>query len=392
MAELRNTFAYVQAVEHRLKAAAALLSVSENTLRTMLQESGIEVKRANQNNPDAPAVRLFDLPTIFALAEWRASKKPSKLQGIKKPIVIAVEIIKGGTAKSTTAAETAVQLQLQGYKVLLIDIDIQANVTQLMGYEADLEDSEAESNGLSQEAIVNGTFANICSPFLVASGQRTKQQVEPVDASKIIKHPFGPSGPALIPSDTFFSDLEVAIANSGGPRELFFQRFFQVSESGGVPGLNVSDYDIIIFDCPPSVSFVATNAIAAADIIIAPVKMESFSVKGLSKLVSEMNTLHSVYPNNVTGTELIILPTFYSTNLKRVGRMQERLAQYRDRLAPCYIMSSEEFPASIEQYLPLTLVKPTSGPVKEYRMFVDHLEKTIEAVAKKKSLSAKKAA
>lgn len=388
MAELRNTFAYVDAVEHRLKAAAALLSVSENTLRAMLQESGIEVKRANQNNPDAPAVRLFDLPTIFALAEWRRNKKPGKLAGLKRPIVVAVEIIKGGTAKSTTAAETAVQLQLQGYKTLLIDIDIQANVTQLMGYEADLEEAEAAPNGLTQEAIVRGTFATVCSPYL------TKQiQSGPVDASEIIKYPFGPSGPALIPSDTFFSDLEIGIANiSRGPRELFFQRFFEMSAAGSVPGLNVQDFDIIIFDCPPSVSFVATNAIAAADIIIAPVKMESFSVKGLSKLVSEMNALESTYPNNVAGTELVILPTFYSTNLKRVGRMQERLAQYRDKLAPCYIMQSEEFPASIEQYLPLTLMKPTCGPVKEYRMFVDHLEKTIEAVAKRKVAAAKKAA
>ena len=118
MSELRPTYAFVANVEHRLKSAAALLGVSENTLRTTLAESGIEVRRANHDNPSAPAVRLFDLPTIFQIADYRRSKKLTKGPEGKKPIVIAIEIIKGGTGKTTTAAEVAVQLQLQGLKVL----------------------------------------------------------------------------------------------------------------------------------------------------------------------------------------------------------------------------------------------------------------------------------
>lgn len=385
MDQLRPTFAYVSGVEHRLKSAAALLGISENTLRTTLTESGIEVRRANQENPNAPAVRLFDLQTIFAIAEYRRTKKLTKGPEGKKPIVIAVEIIKGGTAKTTTTCEVAIQLQLQGLKVLVIDIDIQANLTQLMGYEADLSEDEAESFGLTKEAIVNGTFATICAPVI-------ERNARPVDASAVIKYPFGPSGPALIPSDTYFGDLENSIAKSSGPRELVFQRFFSESIAGRVPGLNVSDFDVVLFDCPPNVSFVATNAIACADIIVAPVKMESFSVKGLSKLVSEMNLLASTYPSNVSNPELVILPTYFSTNLPRVGRMQEKLAQYRDFTSPSSISQSEEFPKAIENYLPLTLTKPTCQPVKEYRMFVDFLIKKIFAVSKAKDLGNTKAA
>lgn len=388
MAEPRDTFAYLGEIEHRLKAAAALLSVSENTLRTMLQECGFEIKRANQNNPDAPAVRLFDIPTIFALAAWRRDKKPKLLEG-KKPVIIAVEIIKGGTGKSTTACEVAVQLQLQGIKVAVFDLDTQSNLTQLFGYEADLEESEAAAYGLTKNAIVQGTFADICLPLL---DQERKSRSNPSsqlsDVSTAIKRPFGPDGPSLIPSDAFFSDLEVAIGNSRGVRELFFRRVFNLSLEGKVPGLNIGDYDVIILDCPPSVSLVSSNAIAAADIIIAPVKMESFSVKGLSKLVQEKNSLQEAYPADLKDpSELVILPTFYSTNLKRVARMQERMAQYRDSMMPCSISQSEEFPTSIEAYLPLTLMKPTSAPVKEYRMFVDHLIKRIQAVAKRKAVN-----
>ena len=346
-------------------------------MRTILSESEIEVRRANQDNPAAPAVRIFDLPTIFKLAEWRRSKKQSKTIEGKQPIVIAVEIIKGGTGKSTTTCEVGVQLALLGLKVLLIDVDIQANLSQLMGYESDLESHEAAGLNLSQDAIVNGTFATICSPF-------TERLARRVDASPIIKYPFGPSGPAIIPSDTFFGDLERAIERSTGPRELTFKRFFEESIKGNVPGLNVSDFDVCIFDCPPSISFISTNAIAAADIIIAPVRMESFAVKGLSKLVSEMNAVVEAYEGQVQRPELIVLPTFFSTNIPRIGRMYDRLNVYRENLSPHSISQCEEFPKSIEHYLPLTLLKPTSEPVKEYRVFVDFLLKKIQGIARSK--------
>lgn len=375
MSDLRPTYAYIGVVEHRLKSAAALLGVSENTLRTTLSESGIEVRRANHDNPNAPAVRLFDLPTIFQIADYRRAKKLTKGPEGKKPIVIAIEIIKGGTGKTTTAAEVAVQLQLQGLKVLGIDIDIQANFTQLMGYEADLTEDEAALYGLTEEAIVNGTFATICGPFIERNGR-------PVDAKAIIKYPFGPSGPAIIPADTFFSDLEHDISKTGGKRELVFQKFFKESLAGNVPGLNVGDFDVVLFDCPPNISFVATNALASADIVIAPVKMESFSVKGLSRLIGEVHTLKTEYGSEVKEPELVILPTYYSTNLPRVGRMQEKLSQYRANTSPVSISQSEEFPKSTDNYMPLTVIKPTCQPVKEYRMFVDHLIKKINEVSK----------
>lgn len=380
----RPTFAHVDMIEHRLRATAALLSVSENTLRTMLAESGIEVRRANEENPAAPAIRIFDLPSIFKIAEWRRNKKLAKTPDRKKPVVIAIEIIKGGTAKSTSAAEIGVQLQLLGYKTMLLDIDIQANLTQLMGYEADLSEDEAEINNLTQEAIVSGTFATICAPF-------AERKPLTVDVKTVIKYPFGPSGPAVIPSDTFFGDLERALEKSTA-RELTFKRFFDASMRGEIPGLNVSDFDVIIFDCPPSISLVSTNAIAAADIIVAPVRMESFAVKGLSRLVSEMNALSDAYKGQLKIGEMIVLPTFYSTNVRRIGRMHDKLNMYRDNLSPQSIDQSEEFPKSIELYLPLTLTKPTCDAVKQYRVFVDHLVKKIQAISKSKDQTESKSA
>lgn len=366
MEPLRTTFADLLSIEYRLKGTAALLGVSENTLRNTLAKSEVPVKRTNQKNPNSPSVRIFDIDTVFRIADYRRENKLTPTPRGKSPVIVSVNLPKKGVAKTTTACEVAVHLQLRGLKVLAIDIDIQANLTQMLGYEADLTLAEAGDYNLTSDAIVTGTFYNLCAPLVDRNIPRT-------DARSIIKHPFGLYGPALIPSDTFLSDLEHAIARSTGPRELLFQKFFQQSAAGRISGLSVTDFDVVIFDCPPSTSFVSTNAVACADFVIAPVKMESFSVKGLSRLISEINAIETSYPTSTRKPELVILPTYLSTNLPRIARMQEKLSAYRTWTAPCAISQSEEFPKATEKYLPLTLCRPNCAPVREYAVFTQFL-------------------
>jgi chromosome partitioning protein len=367
---MRSTFALLENFVYRLKAASALLNVSENTLRSYIKDSGIDIQRANKANPASPAVRLFSIEDIFSIAKWRREKEFIKRipKGPLGATVISVSIVKGGTGKSTSAAEISVQLSLEGYRVLMIDLDVQSNVTQLWGYESDFTIDEATANGLSSEAIVDGTFSNICTQYIDSKNGRGSRMT---DVSSIIKKPFGPNGPSLIPSDTFLGDLEQSFAFAKGNRELVFRDLFKDSAAGLIPGLNVNDYDFIIFDCPPSLSFVSTNAIAAADFVVAPIKMDSFGLKGVSKLVSECNGLAQRSPE--VRPELVMLPTHYSTNISRVARMQQQLQAYKNNLSPTVISASELFPKSQENYLPLTLQQPTSNPVAEYRMFTEFL-------------------
>lgn len=372
---LRDTFANLEDFPNRLKAVSTLLGVTENTLRTTLQQSEIEVKRLSHENPNAPAIRIFDISTIFKLAQFRRKAAVTKVESVF-PEIIAVEIVKGGTGKSTTAAEVGVQLQLLGLRVLLVDLDSQANLTQLMGYEADLEPEEAEEYGVSQNAIVKETFATLVKAYVMKSIKG--------DYSSLIKKPFGEAGPALIPADTMVADIDKAVALEPGKREMIFRNIFKMSAEGKIPGFNVTDYDVVLLDCPPSVSFTARNAIAAADTIIAPVKMESFAVKGLSKLFEEIKDLRETYSESGLNPDVTILPTYYQTSLTRTARMQARLAKYRDLLAPVSISHCEEFPKSTDWYLPLTLVRPTLNAVKEYRTFAEWLAKKVLDNKKKK--------
>lgn len=368
MPAARPTFAQVDALQYRLRAAGALLGVTDNTLRSYADNAGIQVKRASDITPGAPAVRVFDTDVLFRLAQWRRSqnyiKGPNPAAG---PIVLTVDVIKGGTGKTTTSVETALHLQLHGLRVLLIDVDVQANATQLMGYEPDLTLDEAPGYGVSSQAIVQETFATVLLPFIESRNRGTSMRSSP---TALIKKPFGESGPHLIPADTFLGDIEPALANAKGQRELYIRQLLAASRTGSIPGFNISEYDVIIFDCPPSVSFTSTAALASADFVIAPIRLDAFSVKGLTKLMSEIDGLDNAYHLR---PELIILPTHYAPQLARIGRMQTQLNQYRDLLAPNVISSSEDFPKSLDSYLPLTLLKPTSSAAKEYKLFAEHL-------------------
>lgn len=375
---LKDTYANVSSRVHRVRAAATLFGVSDTTMRTYVDQSGIEVRRASDENPDAPPVRVFDVESLFAIADWRRSAGLAKVppgKG-KRPIVISVDVIKGGTGKSTTTGELGFHLQLMGYKCLLIDLDVQANLTQMYGYEADFEESEAEQYGLSQQAIVTDTFASLVIPFI--EGQRRGGSQSGPHHVNAIKKPFGEYGPSLIPADTFLGDMEQAVASSKGHRELIFSKMFAAALEGKIEGFDIAEYDVILFDCPPSISFCSTAALAASDIVIAPIKLDAFSTKGLTKLMSEMIALEEDYQLR---PDLIILPTHYAPNLARMGRMQNKLSVYHEHISPFAISASEEFPKSLDEYLPLSLQKPTSPSSKEYRAFAEFVAQRIADIA-----------
>lgn len=382
----RDTYAQTDALTYRLRAAGALIGVTDNTIRGYADNAGIPVMRASDLNPDAPAIRVFTPDVLFRIAHWRREQGYIKgpVAGAA-PVVITVDVIKGGTGKTTSACELALHLQLLGLRCLLIDLDVQANATQMMGYEPDLTLEEAPAYDLSERAIVTDTLASVLLPFI--DRQRGSAR-HPMPKISPIKMPFGSHGPHLVPADTFLGDIEQALANAKGQRELYLKRLLDESFRGNVPSFSVAGYDVVIFDCPPSVSYTSSSALAAADIVLAPIRMDAFSVKGLVKLMSELGSLDEAFH---VRPDLVILPTHYAPQLSRIGRMQVQLQRYRDLLLGCSITASEEFPKSLDHYLPLTLQRPTCTPSKEYRMVAEQMMPRILATASDKLRRAKAA-
>jgi chromosome partitioning protein len=199
------------------------------------------------------------------------------------PRIISLSIVKGGSGKTTTAVNIATCLSKLGKKVLLIDMDPQANATISMGVSEDLP-----------------------GVFEVLTEQKTLKET-------IIhtKH-----GPDLLPSSNKLSDLEVIIVKN--PQH-FSQPAYVLKNA-----IKDLDYDYILIDPPPSIGHLTVNALSAATDVIIPMQCEFLATKGLSNLLDTFElTKRNFNPNlNLLG----IVGTMYNskTSLSSVVLQETR--------------------------------------------------------------------
>ena len=149
--------------------------------------------------------------------------------------------------------------------------------------------------------------------------------------------------------------------------ELAIARWLANSRSGQDKDIDLSNYDVIMFDAPPAKNQTTRGALLASDFVIAPVSMEKYSTKSVSYLagvLAEMDAEHGKYP------ELIILGNFYDMTRVRVAAQVLALTkQYPDAWLNKQVSSSEEFRKvlSDEEGMPLALARPSSTAAHELR-------------------------
>jgi chromosome partitioning protein len=159
--------------------------------------------------------------------------------------IIAVTNQKGGVGKTTTSVNLAASLAETGRRVLLVDLDAQGNAT--MGSGIDKHDAEKTGYDLLmglariRDVIVYAPEAGY--DLLPGNGDLTAAEVE------------------LLGKDDRERRLRAALA------------YVQ------------NDYDLIIIDCPPSLSMLTVNALAAAHSVLIPIQCEYYALEGLSALL-----------------------------------------------------------------------------------------------------------
>lgn len=176
---------------------------------------------------------------------------------------------KGGVGKTTTAANFAAGLAQCGKRVLMVDIDAQANLSAHFGMMPD-----------EQEGVA--TMYDV-----LRYGQKIESIIQPADDNLW-----------LAPAGLLLSAADLELGGVIG-REQLLRKALQPVES---------DYDYIVIDCPPSLGLLSLNGLVASSRVLVPVQSEFLALHGVRQLLDTIDQVRSAYnPSLEVGGVLICL-------------------------------------------------------------------------------------
>lgn len=200
--------------------------------------------------------------------------------------IISIINQKGGSGKTTTTVNLGAYLANFGKKILLIDLDPQANTTIHLGlnpHEIEKSIYDVMMNSLSISKIFKQTE---------------------------VKNLF------ICPANINLSGVEIELAGVIGREVVLKDAIDNI----------VENFEYVLIDCPPSLSLLTVNALTAAKEIIIPVQTEFFALEGMGKL---FNTVEIVKKRlnkdlNITG----ILPTMFDGRTKLSREVIEKIKEH----------------------------------------------------------------
>ena len=228
------------------------------------------------------------------------SKKVIGIRRLKEPMptplktrVFTVANQKGGVGKTTTAVNVAAALAMGGLRVLVIDLDPQANACTALGIDRE----------------------NIDGMFEVLVNEKPIAQV--------VQKAAGFPHLECAPSDVSLAGAEVNMVSfvSRESRLKFaLDKFLQERETQG------QRIDYVIIDCPPSLGLLTVNALTAAEEVLVPIQCEYYSLEGLTLLLQTLQQVKQMLNQKVHISTIVL--TMYDSRTRLANDVANSVRQH----------------------------------------------------------------
>ena len=244
---------------------------------------------------------------------------------------------KGGVGKTTTAVTLSGLLAQQGNRVLMVDLDPHASLTQYFGYEPedlthsifDIFDDTASNQALKKEGYLTTHLDNL----------------------------------TLVPANIALATLDKRFGQQKG-LGLKLSQYLQTVQN---------DFDYVIVDCPPVLGVLMINALACADELVIPVQTEFLAIKGLERMLL---TTDMVYKRQANPPNIVIVPTLFDRRTRAsIDSLRHLRNHYEDILWRSVVSIDTHFrDASQAHLVPSSYIEETRGVI-EYKQLSKDIQK-----------------
>ena len=247
--------------------------------------------------------------------------------------IFAVANQKGGVGKTTTSINLAACMAERGKRVLLVDMDPQANATTGLGVDPQQVYSSMYHVLLEDKPIDSVLEATTVNNLVVA------------------------------PSSLDLASAEIQLFN-------VFRREQRLATAlEPIKG----DFDYIFVDCPPTLGLLTINAFSAVTEVLIPIQCEYYALEGVAQLTRAMEEI-KVHLNPSLEISTVVLVMYDSrTNLSRQV-VHEVRQMFQDRVCTQMVPRSVQLAEAPAKGLPITLAAPTSVGARAYKMIAREID------------------